>query len=124
MANISIDGHTLEANPSKMEMVKPEKRNSHVKTIGGVQFWDWGSFIAGKEIPISFTYMSASEFDDLHANHYTKPGLVVFDPQMGDGKTYNAKWKDFTGDLVRKISGTGAYRENIKALLVIDSEVP
>ena len=123
MSNISIGGITLRHNPTKMTPVRPDKTYASQKTHGGVAFWDWGTAIVGKEIQLDFTRMESDEFDD-YDDLYKACAPVVFDPQNGSGKTYNAQMKFFDCDYFRTLDvSAGHFRDNVKMILLIMSEV-
>lgn len=122
MSNISIDSHILTDNPNEMTPVRAAKHSAHALTYTNVAFFNWGVSIIGKEIDLKWNYMDADEFDDLD-EIYQKEDPVVFDPQMGDGATYNVHVTEFDGTLFRKTSGTGAFRTNVKMTLLIMSEI-
>jgi hypothetical protein len=122
MANISINAYTLIDQPNEMTPVRADRSIAYELTLSSVAFFSWGSSIVGKEITLSWNYMTATEFASLDAI-YQADTEVVFDPQAGDSKTYNVQVISLDGTLVRKISGTGAYRTDVKMVLLIMSEV-
>lgn len=121
--NIKFDTYELVTNPSDVTIIKKDKYCSSVKTYSGVGYFNWGVSIIGKELEISWDYMTTAEFTILNG-YYENDDQKVLDPQDGSAKTYNIKVKSFDGKyFITMKDETGAYRKDVRMVILILSEV-
>lgn len=125
MANMSLGDYTFEDNPSEMPLLNPEKSCALEETYTSAAFFDWGTDIAGKEVPIKWTYMSATMFAELEEKA-AEAGPLVFDPQNGSGKTYYVQVKSPTGKYLHSLAEapSSALRKDVELVLFFLGEVP
>ncbi len=115
--------YTLTCNPSDITMIKPDKMSAYKKTYSGVDYFNWGSTIIGKEVELAWEYMTVAEFATLDAL-YADDDDIEFDPQDDTGQTYNIKIIKFDGTYDLQLEADSwARRKDIKMTILILSEV-
>jgi len=124
MANMTLGGYTFEKNPTSIDgVITKDVPMAIVKTWESVKAFVWDPTYKGKEVPLNWTGMSATMYDQLQAI-YEAQASVVFDPQDGEGKTFNVLVRKLTGTYYKNLaSSTSHYRKNVTLRLVILSEV-
>jgi len=123
MPNMILGGTTFDYNPSEMECLIPQRFNNHVLTYSGVEFFSWGASIVGKTIELRWNYMPSDQFADLNTL-YQADTQIVWNPQLGDSKTYNVEIINLTGSYFLELENTGViHRKNVILALLIISEV-
>lgn len=126
MGKIKFNDYTVERNPNSVTLLKKDKLVGHVLTYTSVAFFTWGPTIVGKEIELSWEYMTTAEFtflNDLYiSNEYDATG-VEFDPQDGGAKTYMVQIKSLGGKYYQNRIEAVVHRQDIKMTLLILSEV-
>jgi hypothetical protein len=123
MANIIIGSFNPTRYPSEMTMIRAEKFCAHVLTYSSVAYFTWGTSIKGKEVVVQWPLMLQSEFDSLDTL-FQANAAIVFNPNTGSGKTYNAEITKLDGKyFMFHTSGTTIFRKDVAATLLILSEV-
>ena len=128
MPNMSIGSVTFIQNPAKMTAVKKDRIIGYVKTYGSttdprLAIFSWGATIVGKRIDMNWPAMLSTEFAALQAL-IEADATVVFNPQLGDSKTYNVELLDLEGVYhMYSTSGAGIYRTDVVLSFIIVSQV-
>jgi len=106
-----------------MSAIKSERSTAKVDTYSSVGFFSWGTTIVGKEITLEWNILEVGQVDSLNTL-YAADVPVVWDPQDGSGKTYNVEICNLDWDYHLFLGSTeGAYRKNVKMVLLIMSEI-
>ena len=118
---MQLGSYTFMQNPCEpMPVITEERRADTVKTLGGVAFFSWGTFIEGQQVPLNWTAMPTAQYTQL-LSLLNADAELVWDPE--NGSTYNVEIVSLNGDY-HISAGTGAaYRKNVEMLLLIMSEV-
>jgi hypothetical protein len=117
-----IDGHTLIDNPDDdVYVFREDLFVSWVKTYGGVQVFEWPPTIIGKPFDLTWTFMTASEFDILDAS--CKKTSIILDAQLPSGVTFTIKPTYFNAKYFRSTLTTGKYRKEVKMSFVVLAEI-
>jgi len=129
MANMTLGTLTFEVNPNPMPVLKPRRPRAKADAFEELCTQDWPETWIGKEVRLPFTYMPATQFDDIdEIDAAGEP--VVWNPQFTSGNlsgyTFNVRVWDLDGEycLGRLDSGTGAVRKDVTLILVILSAIP
>lgn len=125
MANMSLGGYTFIQNPIRMTIITPDLFESHVLTYSSYGYFSWGNSIIGKDITIGWDYIPSDMFDTLNTK-YQADEVVIFDPQDGEGKTYNSRITKLEGEywiFLQSNSSNRNYRKNVTLNLLILEEI-
>lgn len=123
MANMILGGVTFSWNPSGMVVLTPKLYCSQVLTYSGVEFFSWGASIVGVNIDIEWNYMPADQFDSINTL-YQAAASIVWNPQLGDAKTYNVMITNFRGKyFIELTSSSSIRRKDVVLSLLIMSQV-
>ena len=123
MANISIDAYTLLFNPSTMTIVRPDTHGAGVKTYTAAEHFFFDSTIAGKDINITWSFMTTAEFTILDTKYKTGDQFV-FDPQDGSGNTYNVHITQFDANYFHHLDdAAGQHRRNVTMTLFVINQI-
>ena len=116
-----LGGITLPEPYTPLECTKPRATRAIavVSTYGGVAVFDWGSFLAGKEIKLTWKSMTVALFETLDAL-YQAGAVVVWDSGIG-GKVYQVKITAFDGSLL--FDKNNEYMLNVSMTLILLEEV-
>jgi len=118
---LTLGSYTFAINPNEpVPIIAEERRGSAIKTLGGVAFFSWGSFQAGQEIKLPWSFMSTTQYDELSAL-LTADAQVVWDPE--NGSTYNVEILSLNGEYHLSAGADAAYRKNVELKLLIMLEV-
>lgn len=118
---MTLGSYTFAINPNEpVPIVSEERRGLAIKTFGGVEFFSWGTFIAGKEIKLPWSFMSTAQYNQLLAL-LVADAQVVWDPE--NGSTYNVEILSLHGEYHLSAAAGAAYRKNVELKLLILSEV-
>ena len=121
MSNMVLGSVTFSRDPAKMTVIKAERVVAVVETYSGIEFFTWGTFLAGKKLELYFPGMVSTEFDAIQAL-IEADAQVVFNPQTGS--TYNVEIVGLDGDYhMSKLSSDDVYRKEVTVHLLIISEV-
>lgn len=113
---VTFDGYV----PDSFDLPRPVKCISVVPTYGGVALFNWGNFIVGNRITLSWDMMDLDLFNTLDAM-YLQSDNVAWDPEVETGTTYMVQITKFDGKLITVPSLE--FREAVTMELVIMSEV-
>jgi len=118
---MQLGSYTFTQNPCEpMPVITEERRAESIKTLGGVAFFSWGTFIAGQEVPLNWTSMPTAQYTQL-LSLLNADVQLVWDPE--NGSTYNVEILSLSGDYHLDASAGAAYRKNVIMTLLIISEV-
>lgn len=118
-----LGGVTFSWNPSGMVVLTPKLYCSQVLTYSGVEFFSWGASIVGVNIDIEWNYMPADQFDSINTL-YQAAASIVWNPQLGDAKTYNVMITNFRGKyFIELTSSSSIRRKDVVLSLLIMSQV-
>lgn len=119
--NDGTTDYTFEQDPYYMTEIRENKDDAVVDTYEGAEYFEWDETIVGKSLTLKWHACPATQFDQFKAFRIGGKALV-FDPDIGTGKTYNVRMiNPFDGDyLIGEIS---SWRENVVITLFILSEV-
>lgn len=124
MPNITLGAHTFEVNPGGTDgVLMPEKTCAVCPTFNGVGYFSWGASIIGKQIVLTWPWMTAAEFNTIR-DLLVADLPVVFDPADGSGVTYNVEIMNLHGTYHCGLTANaGIYRKNVKITILILSVV-
>jgi len=118
---MTLGSYTFAINPNEpVPIITEERRGSSIKTLGGVAFYSWGTFIAGQEIVLPWSFMPTAQYGEL-LSLLTADAQVVWDPE--NGSTYNVEILSLNGEYHLSAGAGAAYRKNVEMKLLIISEV-
>jgi hypothetical protein len=121
MAKMVLGSYTFEDNPTSVsDLMTLERKSAFVPTYSAGAFFSWGSSIVGKELELTWTQTSTDQYGELQTL-LEADAAVVFNPQDGEGKTYNVEVTALHGEYWLYLSGT--YRQNVTLSLLVLSEV-
>lgn len=122
MAKMVLGSYTFEDNPTAVgDLMTPERKSAFVETYSAGAFFSWGSSIGGKPVELTWTQTSVDQYGELQTL-LVADAAVVFNPQDGEGKTYNVEVTALHGEYWLYLSGD--YRQNVTLSLLVLSEVP
>lgn len=124
MSNMILGGYTFAQNPSDIgDILIPRRHCASVETYSSVAFFSWGASVIGKTVSLAWDYLSCDMFDALNAL-YQADAALVFDPQDGNGDTYNVEILSLTGKYHLGLAHDDSdWRTAVKLELLILSEV-
>jgi hypothetical protein len=123
MANMSLGAYTFTKQPSGMTMIQKDRKIAYQETYTSIAAFSWGASYIGKVIEISWNVMSTAQYTSLLAL-YVADVPVVFNPQDGTSKTFNAEILSLDGKyLIHLDDATGHHRTDVKMQLLIMGEV-
>ena len=120
MANeMTLGACTFARNPSACTMPIKKRAAGAVETVGGVEFFSWGTFIAGVTVVLEWGKMTPAQFSQLETllNNDTQ---VVFNPQTGT--SYNVQIVSLAGEYHLDQTAGAAWRKNVRLELLIISQ--
>jgi len=103
-----------------MTLIRKDKPNASVLTWSSFGYFSWPATLVGKKLTLTWNHMPKTMFDELDTL-YLADNQVVFDPQLGDAKTYNVHIQVLDGRFIAALSAT--YRKDVLLGLIIVSEV-
>jgi len=116
-----LGSYTFAINPNEpVPIITEERRGSSLKTMGGVAFFSWGTFIAGQEVKLPWSFMSTTQYGEL-LTLLTADAQVVWNPE--NGSTYNVEILSLHGEYHLSAGASAPYRKNVELKLLIMSEV-
>jgi len=111
---------TFTINPNEpVSIISEERRGNAIKTMGGVAFFSWGTFIAGQEVILPWSFMPTAQYTALLAL-LNADAQIIWTPE--NGSTYNVEILSLTGEYHLSASGSAAYRKNVEMKLLIISK--
>lgn len=116
MANMVLGTYTFANNPIGFPIPQKKRAATSVETIGGVEFFSWGVFVAGRKVDLSWQWMSPGQFSSL-AQILEADAQVVWNPQTGT--SYNVQVLDLDGEFHGDLSSSAHYRKNVRLTLLI-----
>lgn len=118
---MQLGSYTFTQNPCEpMPVITEERRAKSIKTLGGVAFFSWGSFIEGQQVPLKWTSMPTAQYTQL-LSLFNADSELVWDPE--NGSTYNVEILSLKGDYHLSTGAGAPYRKNVEMALLIMSEV-
>ena len=117
----SLGGYTFQWNPDDMTMPYSEKTVSEVISFSGTQLFEWTASIVGKEVILSWDYMSNGQYNALRRRYVETGTQYVWDPDIG-GTTFNVIIKSLEGSYFKHLSEDIAYRKNVVMTLSLRSK--
>lgn len=122
MSNMILGSYTFDKNPMRVSgVINPDVIKSVVRTIGDVAVFSWGAQIPGRTIILNWDYVSTEQFAEL-SSIYQADESVEFDPQDGEGKTYNVEVMNLIGTYFISLSDS-QNRQNVELTLLILGEL-
>ncbi len=123
MSNMVLGSYTFADNPGNLPIIQQELLTAYRRTYAGVATFSWDATYAGVELTLEWEFMTTGQYDSL-LTIYAAGASVVWDPQDGEGKTFNVMVLALTGEYHLYLEdATGNYRKNVKLKLLILSEV-
>lgn len=118
---MTLGAYNFAINPNEpVSIITHERRTSSVKTLGGIEFFSWGSFLPGQEITLPWSFMPTAMYTSL-LGLLTANAQVVWDPE--NGSTYNVEILSLNGEYHLSAGAGAAYRKNVELKLLIMSQV-
>jgi len=118
---MQLGSYTFTQNPCEpMPVITEERRAKSIKTLGGVAFFSWGTFIQGQEVPLNWTSIPTAQYTQL-LSLLNADAVLVWDPE--NGSTYNVEILSLNGDYHLSTGAGASYRKNVKMVLLIMSEI-
>lgn len=117
---MTLGGYTFTLNPEKCTKPLKEKRSSAVKTLGGVTYFSWGTYIQGQQAILEWKFCHVaqfSQFETLNNNN----AQIVWNP--GGGTSYYVEILKLEGKYFIDQTAGATHRGDVKLTLVIMSEV-
>ena len=116
-----LGAYTFAINPNEpVAIITQERRGTSLKTLGGAAYISWGSFTAGQEVDLPWSFMPTAMYAELLAL-LVADAQLVWDPE--NGSTYNVEILSLSGEYHLSASAGAAYRKNVTLKLLIMSEV-
>lgn len=124
MGNMVLGTYTYADNPGNMPIIRKILSIAYRQTYESVATFVFGSAAySGLLLPQEWEYMTTGQFDSMSAI-YEAGEPVVYDPQDGNGKTFNVMMLTPDGEYHLYLeNSTGNYRKNVKFPLLILGEV-
>jgi len=117
---MTLGGYTFTQNPCEpLPVITEERRAQAEKTLGGAEFFSWGSFIAGVELELYWTSMPTGQYGDL-LTLLKADAKVVWNPE--NGSTYNVQILSLNGQYHLSAAAAATWRKQVKLKLVIISQ--
>lgn len=115
----TLNGHTLEYNPTKMSSPESKKSVSPQETYTGSAIFTFGTYLQGQQVTLEWDGMSETEYQALRTI-YLMTGPVVW--TLGNSWSYNVVVLSFEGDYIEhQILYDAPFRINCKMVLDIRS---
>lgn len=116
-----LGGYTFPWKPDEFGIPHPDLYKSLVRTWKTAVYFSWGEEILGKQIPLSWVFMPAAQFDAIDAM-YQAGAQVVWDPEVVGVGPFNVEIVEFDGELFETAHYEQPYRRDVKmTLLIADS---
>lgn len=115
-----LDTYTFAKNPSDATLLNKKRLANEAETIGGVQFYSWGSTVEGRKVTLSWDYMLTTQFNSIQTL-LENDTEVSFQP--GDGNTYNVQILRLNGKYFLDNTNSAELRKNVRLELIIMSQV-
>lgn len=123
MPKMALGTYTFSRNPSGMTFLQKPRTNASTETYTSVAVFDWGVNWAGKKIDLIWKFIPTDQYASL-ASIFEAGDIVVFDPQDGEGHTFNVKVQDLDCEYHLQLKNAARkWRKNAKLKLLIISEV-
>ena len=91
MANMALGTYTFNMNPSDITpFIKPDKINASTLTYSDVAYFSWPPSIVGKKFTLTWTIVSAAQFDTMDAI-FQADLPVVWNPNNEYGYLYTVQ---------------------------------
>ena len=114
--------YDFEWNPTQYTLPEEEKSYSVVPTYDSVAFFSWGTTIVGKEIELEWDRMKEAQFTQLQTL-LEADQETLWTPISGESTAYNVELAQLNGRFMEFAIHDAPYRDNVKLLMVIMSEV-
>lgn len=121
-AKMRIGPYDFEWNPTLYTIPEADKDYSVVETYESVAFFSWGTSIVGKEVTLEWDRMKEQQFDQLQTL-LELDQETVWTPISGEAVAYNVELCQLQGKFMDFAIHDAPYRDNVKLLMVIMSEV-
>jgi len=114
-----LGAYTFAMNPATCTMPFAKRSAAAAETVGGVEFFSWGTFIEGAEVTMTWEFMTVAQFASL-VSLLTDDAQIVWTP--GTGTTYNVQILDLQGEYFLDQTVGAQFRKDVTLKLVIISE--
>lgn len=119
--NMILAGTTLTQNPSAATIPQKKRSAFGVETVGGVEFFSWGTFIEGTEIVLRWDNLITSEYATL-ASLFVADAATTF--YAASGLTgYNVQITNLTADYFISAGDDAPHRRNVVLTMLVLSEI-
>lgn len=122
LPKMRLGPYDFEWNPTQYDIPKEDKTYSVVQTYESVAFFSWGTSIIGKEIELEWDRMKEEQFDQLQTL-LEADQETVWTPISGEVTAYNVELCQLNGKFMEFSLHDAPYRDDVKLLMVIMSEV-
>jgi hypothetical protein len=113
-----LGGYTFPWKPDKFGIPHPDLYKSLVRTWNTAVYFSWGTGIIGKNIELSWIWMSEDQWDELDAM-YRANTPVTWDPEVLGVGPYDVEIIGLEGELFDVADYQQPYRRDVKVRLVI-----
>lgn len=120
MTQMVLGGYTFAMNPYKATLPHAERLSTFAPTLGGAEFFSWGTTIKGKVISLAWDYMPTSQWAQI-VTLLTNDAEIVFSPSTS--YSYNVEILRLNGEYFEDNSESAEFRRDVMLELVIMSEV-
>lgn len=117
--HMQLGAYTI-TTPAAMPIENQRRSAAAVETLDGVQFYSWGTFLAGRQITLHWNYMTPDDFSYLETI-LEADAQVVWRPRTGSD--YNVQVMNLSGEYFISVKSDATYRKNVDLTLLIVSEV-
>lgn len=117
MPNQRIGDYTFVWNPDEMTIPERRKTVSSVKTYTGSALFQWGAFIAGTEVELTWEWVSEAQYRQLRKK-YLSLNTFEWNPELG-GTTYSIVIKYLEGKFFTTGLYEQPYRKDVRMILEI-----
>jgi hypothetical protein len=114
MSTNTSTSYTFAKAPTEMTPFKAVKYNDHVLTYNGVDYFSWGATIIGKEIELTWPWLSSAQYETLQS-FYESENTYRFFSSAHMPTTYYCQVTDFDA---KHWYGTGEYLDARMTLLL------
>lgn len=119
MANMKLDAYDFSWQPDSWTIPKHEKYYGKVLTYESAGYFSFGTSIIGKEIILSWDFMSIAQFNQLNQlclddeSHLWEPD---------NGYIYLVELLKLEGEFFEVVDMNSSYRRNVQLTMMIMSE--
>jgi hypothetical protein len=116
MAQMTLAGYTFAMNPARATLPHTERLTTFAPTLGGAEFFSWGTTIKGKVIRLYWDYMPLAQWNQFIS-------ILTADSSCswttGGGNTYTVEILSLNGEYFIDNSALAEFRRDVNLEMII-----